>query len=346
MNIAIITVYQPFANLGSFLQAYALKIYLEKQGHNVRFIKTSSHFKSAFALVSTPRPYRSYFLRVQKAIYSLRDLMRLSYIDCSDSTIDCYIWGSDEIWNVTNKFFCRPIFWGKGVLSERPKIGYAISAGHATAIDFRNNLSLTEGAKDFKCILSRDTNTKQLLQEVFGINTQLVVDPTLLVKVDELSEKIPLPKYKYLLVYTYGIDGAIIELLRKFAEKHRLKIVSPFFWHIWADKTIECSALQFSSLIANAEYVFTTTFHGAVFSLINHSRCCILPMRQKVRSLCETLKCESRLISSDCSYEEFEMVISKPFDAEAFEINLSQLRTLSTSLLTTELKGIENEKSN
>ena len=77
---------------------------------------------------------------------------------------------------------------------------------------------MTEGAKDFKCILSRDTNTKQLLQEVFGINTQLVVDPTLLVKVDELSEKIPLPKYKYLLVYTYGIDGAIIELLRKFAE--------------------------------------------------------------------------------------------------------------------------------
>ena len=343
MNIAIVTVYQPFSNYGSFLQAYALKTFLESQGHNVKFIKTSSHLLSVLQLVAYPRPYRSYFQRIKKAIHSMLDLNRLSYTSTADQRIDCFIWGSDEIWNVTNNFFCRPIFFGQNI-DNVPKIGYAISVGHATENDFTLNRALTQGAKYYDKIFTRDLHSKLLLQKCFDIKSDIVVDPTLLINVKELTQRIKCPSKKYILVYTYGIDKNMISIVKKFAKKHQLQIISPCFWHIWADKTIECSALQFSTLIANAEYVFTTTFHGAIFSLINHSRCCILPLREKVRNLCETLKCTSRLITSDTSYEEFETTISQDFPTDVFEDNLARLRIASSNLIISELNRIQNEK--
>lgn len=343
MNIAIITVYHPFTNLGSFLQAYALKLFLEEHGHKVSFARTAPHYKSAVKLIRRVRPYRSYLLRIKKFFHSLRDLKRLSYIDQNDESIDCYLWGSDEIWNVTNRFFCRPIFFGTEI-KNKPKIGYAISVGHAVKKDFMDIFSLTDGVIDFDRIFSRDPHTKHLLKRCFDIDTELVADPTLLVNVSRLSEKIRLPKRKYLLIYTYGIDNDMIKVVKEFSAKHGLQIISPCFWHIWADKTIECSALQFSTLVSNAEFVFTTTFHGAIFSLINHTRCCILPIRPKVRSICETLKCDDRLIPQDCELAEFERIISKPFAVKDFEVNLANLRKQSSSLLISELNRIEYEK--
>lgn len=336
MNIAIVTVYQPFTNLGSFLQAYALKCFLEAEGHSVKFVKTGPHLRSALHMITQLRPYRSYFLRLRKAVQSLCDLRRLSFVKSIDNSIDCIILGSDEIWNVTNDFFCQPLFWGIGAQST-PTLGYAISAGHATADDFRRRALLTDNVKNITTIFSRDEHTRTLLLELFHRVTERVVDPTLLIPVAKLSEKIALPKRKYLLVYTYGLDERWVEMIKRFARERELMIVSPCFWHIWADRTIECSALQFSSLIAGAEYVFTTTFHGAIFSLINHSRCCILPLRPKVRNLCETLHSVSRLVGLEASFEEMEQVISRPFAVDEFEQNLSHLRCTSAELLTSEL---------
>ena len=39
MNIGIITVYESIDNYGSYLQAYALKRYLEQLGHTVFLLK-------------------------------------------------------------------------------------------------------------------------------------------------------------------------------------------------------------------------------------------------------------------------------------------------------------------
>ena len=343
MNIAIITVYQPFTNLGSFLQAYALKIFLEKHGHKVSFIKTGSHVDDLKKIILRIRPYRSFFLRMKKAIKSLNDLQKLSYVKPTDKNIDCYIWGSDEIWNVTNEFFCQPIFWDVSETSK-PKIGYAISAGHASLEDFREHSNLVDKITDFQLILSRDSHTQKLLKSYCGITSERVIDPTLLVHVKELSESITVPKQKYILVYTYGLDNNMIDIVKRFASKYNLIIVSPCFWHLWADRTIECSALQFSTLISNAEYVFTTTFHGAIFSLINHSKCAILPLRPKVKDLCITLRSEDRIVADQCNLEEFEKTIMQPFSVNEFESNLERLRDTSSTLLLAKLNQLADEK--
>ena len=85
------------------------------------------------------------------------------------------------------------------------------------------------------------------------------------------------PKEPYLLVYTYGVDKPLENRIVHFARENNLKIVSPCFWHLWADCVVECSALEFSGLVANANYVFTLslihilnqTFKDFEFIIIN-----------------------------------------------------------------------------
>ena len=118
------------------------------------------------------------------------------------------------------------------------------------------------------------------------------------------------------------------------------KIVSPCFWHIWADKVIECSALQFSTLMQGAEYVFTTTFHGAVFTLLNHKRCCIYSQRAKVGELVESLGVEKHLLYDTATYEDFKSILSLDFPTEKFENQLIALRDYSQKALNSLLSQI------
>lgn len=341
MNISIITVYHPFTNLGSYLQAYALQKVLSKMGHDVTIAKTGPHVPSALKLISHLNPKREFFLRFKKAYFALKDLYRLRIIGIEEANkSDLLIFGSDEIWNVTNKFFQQPIFWGIP-FQNVPMIGYAVSVGHAMMEDFETHSSLTSNLTKFSKIFSRDKHTQDLLKSTLKIESELVIDPTLLVEASSLSEPIEIPKEDYLLVYTYGLDSDMICLIRQFAKNRNLKIVSPCFWHSWADTIIECSALQFSTLIRGAKYVFTSTFHGAIFSLINHKQCCILPIRDKVRAICETLKCEDRLINELISIKDFEKTMNLKFDINGFEANLNALRVRSLRLLEDSIKNCE-----
>lgn len=342
MRIAIITVYQPFTNWGSFLQAYSLAAYLRERGHEVKFVYTSNHFHSAVKKVIRVRPIRSYILRVKQVYWAIRDLNLLSFVNqelLSLSKFDLCIVGSDEIWNITNKFFCRPLFFG-GKCENVPTIAYAVSAGHATIDDFLKYSHVTRSINTFKAVFARDVHTAHILQYQFKIDTHRVVDPTLLVDIKNITRPITLPKHKYLLVYSYGFDNHITDVVVNFARNRNLRIISPFFWHHWADQVIECSALQFSTLVAGAEYVFTTTFHGAIIALINHSKCAILPLREKVADLCMLLGVSNRLISENCNLRDFESTISIPFPVLQFEDTLQKLRADSRAMLDNEINKL------
>lgn len=200
------------------------------------------------------------------------------------------------------------------------------------------NLDIAKGIFDFKCIYVRDAHTKEVIEEILGKELKTACDPTMLIPIEKLEKPIKLPKEKYLFVYTYGLDQPMIDNIKRFAKEKGLKIVSACFWHIWCDKIIECEPLQFSYLIKNAEYVFTSTFHGAVFTMLNHKKCCILPWRYKVADVTKSLGAEDKLVDKECSYETFRSTMEAPFPVEDYENRLSHIRLTSQDLLKEVLK--------
>lgn len=342
MRIGIITVYEPITNFGSYLQAYALRQILTDLGHDVYIIAKNTTYTTIIKAISKLSPKREFFLRIQKALYCIKDLNQFKIINRNQISyykLDCLIFGSDEIWNLENPYFRDNLFWGVN-LPDIPKIAYAISTGAASKDLLLQYSRYIQNLGSFKDILARDNHTKTIIEDIVKRKIQLVCDPTLLLPVQHLTRSIAIPKKPYLLVYTYGVDSHLSHIICQFAQKNNLLIVSPCFWHLWADKVIECSALQFSYLIANAEFVFTSTFHGAIFTLLNHKRCCILPVREKVRDVVDKLKETQRLIKTDCSLSDFSQTMELPFNSELFEKNLATYKSESLHALYNTLSNI------
>ena len=124
MNIAIITFSDFNTNYGSILQSYALKVFLESNGHNVIFIRYREYNKSK-RQYSVRCLLRKYAIRIYYAIHHNRLKKRrdsfsafikqniphtslfTSEVDLEKSLdrYDAYICGSDQIWNPANTNF-------------------------------------------------------------------------------------------------------------------------------------------------------------------------------------------------------------------------------------------------
>lgn len=336
MRIGIITIYESITNMGSFLQAYALKTVLEDLGHEVYLIQNTPASEWIKKYVCKINPKREFFLRLKKAKHFLDDLTMLKLLPkdkISEAKLDMLIYGSDEIWNLENPYFRENIFWGLGKNTIK-KVAYAISIGAMTCDTEKKYNYYLENLSSFAQILVRDKVTKQFVERNVKMSPKLVCDPTILTPVQKINRECKkYPKEKYLLVYTYGVDSWLEKQIVRFARKNNLLILSPCFWHYWADKVIECSALELGSLMAHAEYVVTTTFHGAIFSLLNHTKCCIYPTREKVTDVVYRLGEEHRLINEHCKDEEFDKIINMPFDSLEFENRIEERRKESLALL-------------
>ena len=343
MKIGIVTIYESVTNLGSYLQAYAMQAALQEIGHEVCFIEKEPVSKVVRRCVCKLNPKREFFLRFQKCakyLHAKKLLRTIPQEDISKERIDCLIYGSDEIWNMDNPYFKDPLFWGtnqKGI----SRIAYAASVGAMDEMTLNSNRDIAHGICEFEAIFARDERTQDMIGRFTRKTLPIVCDPTFLVPVQCLQKPVKLPKEKYLLVYSYGVDQMTEELIVRFAKEHELAIISPCFWHVWCDRVIECEPLQFGTLVQNAEYVFTSTFHGAIFAMLNHKRCAILPARSKVRDVVERMGLKQHLISSETTYEAFSRVMEQKFPDEEFENRLMEFRAESKMKLEGALKCLE-----
>lgn len=341
MKIGIVTVYDGVSNIGSYLQAYAMQSALKKLGHQVYFVEKTSVPKRIWKHIAKLNPKRAFFLRLKSGWNYLLASRAFDFIKPNQITkkLDCLLFGSDEIWNMDNPFFKDSLFFGTGF--DIPKIGYAVSVGAMEQSTLDQHSNITQGIYDFKKILVRDLRTQQMIGQLLNKNLPFACDPTLLVGKAALQQPTKLPQEKYILIYSYGLDREMIENIRKFATEKGLKIISAHFWHYFCDQIIPCKPLQFSALMEGAEYVFTSTFHGAIFAMLNHTRCAILPVREKVRDIAVRMGQEDRIIAADADYNTFCQTIEKDFDVTVFETLLTEQQKHSQAELEDALACLE-----
>lgn len=338
MKIGIVTVYDGVSNIGSYLQAYAMQLTLEKMGHQVFFVEKTTVPRRIWQHVARINPKRAFFLRLASGWNYLLASRAFRFVKPEQVTqkLDGLLFGSDEIWNMDNAFFKDPLFFGTGF--DIPKIAYAVSVGAMEQETLERHKKVVGGVYTFQEVLVRDARTQKMIGDLLKSELPLVCDPTFLVGKEVFQQPAKLPREKYILIYSYGLDQKMIENICRFAKEKNLKIISAHFWHSFCDRTIPCKPLQFSSLMANAEYVFTSTFHGAIFAMLNHARCAILPVRDKVRDIAIRVGQGERLITANADYDTFFRTITKDFTTEDFERRLKNYRENSQNQLEDALK--------
>ena len=106
-----------------------------------------------------------------------------------------------------------------------------------------------------------------------GIESEQVLDPTLLIDKNEWSKYITknVVKEEYVLVYQIHNDQKLNAYAKMFAKKSGLKLVrvSPIFHQFKrGGKFVYLPDIgEFLSLVKNAKYLITDSFHGTAFAI-------------------------------------------------------------------------------
>lgn len=321
MKIGIVTVHDS-SNYGSFLQGFALYHTLEDWGHEVYFIRTrekeyidhifcpviqiKSLLKNPIETLQNRKKGKEKYKNFKKEWEGLKVLEHWDDIE-----LDKIILGSDEIWNVKNPTFRREIFYGIGMKNV---ITYAISASGTIIEDMKKYPKLMDGIRNISSILVRDVNTQKLVEQITGKKPQMVCDPTFLLPVEAYvsknTKKAIITKQKYILVYSYVIKDNLKNNIIQFARNNNLKIVAACMEHKWCDEFVNGSPLKFCEILRDAEYVVTTTFHGTIFSFLNHKKFVAEPFSPKVNDVLAKVGLEQAIIEDGISYEKFEKTLA------------------------------------
>ena len=253
MKLGIVTPYDS-ANYGAYLQAYASKVFLESMGHEVFFIqfRTEEERKDVFfkpvtslkGMIRTIQQgkYNKLMYNVMSEALDLFTVINPSEI--RGLKLDAVILGSDEIWNINVKTFQNPYFYGMNLGIDN-RLAYAPSMGNADLCDFKNFPEIIEGLRQIKIIGVRDRNTQSIVDGICGKLSQIVCDPTCLLDAAEYNfGHQHFIKEKYILVYSYNVNSAFREYLKKYAKQRNLKLVAVCMYQSWCDYNICCSPLE------------------------------------------------------------------------------------------------------
>lgn len=298
-KIAIITELFESTNYGGVLQAYALCRVIEQMGYVVKQIPYYEGFSEDKESIidRTDINVKAMIVRRIRAVLDRRLQIKFEkfreFRECTipcenkvydDSSLvelidfyDVFITGSDQVWN--------PDFFRKGYLlsfvpSNYVKLSYAASLGCSSLTDKQKSVFL-ENINDYRAISVREQEAVDLLQPLTNTPVELVLDPIFLLNKKEWGKIESNRKIdgKYIFVYFLGSSKEQRNLVKKFAKKKRMKIVfmpytldffrkcDAFFGDI---RLFDVSPKEFISLIRNAEYVFTDSFHASAFSIMYH----------------------------------------------------------------------------
>lgn len=345
-KIGIVTVYDS-TNLGSYLQALAMQELVKERGDVPFFIQTRSRFSTLclflglnmaeqvspkkilrFVLhlikhagktknkINKYRAYRRNWEKLERVV-SLKKANRMN--------LDAVLLGSDEIWNVKQAAFRNPIMYGIGINAKK-KIAYAVSAGHMDVDDWKKYPYIINAIKKLDGVFVRDEYTAKILEKNGFEVTGKMCDPTLQTDIRKHMKDYQCKKERYMVIYSYKVTQEMQEMLQSFAKEKGLITVAVSLPQDWCDVYLNCSPLEFGNILKDAEFVYTTTFHGTIFSALYHTKCVVFPAVQKVRDVAELLGIENMLIDEDCTKEKLEEILCMERDYEKVEQRILKIR--------------------
>lgn len=262
--------------------------------------------------------------------------------------------GSDQLWTpagIQSKFY-NLLF----VPDNIKKIALATSFG-VTEIP-KNQIKQTKRYLDRIEYLSvREISGEKIVKRLTGRSVLVAVDPTLLYTGKEWLDIFPYKRLyedKYIFAYFLGTNIEHRKIVEEFAKKKNLKIVScpamdeyvPYDSSFGDSREYNIDPIDFLNLIRGAEYIFTDSFHGTIFSILNHKKFLTFDRyideirrgkNSRIESLFNLLNLSDRHVihKSQFEFEKMNQII----DYDSVDIQLDKLRIQSWDFLKKALEG-------
>lgn len=295
MEIKILTFHRAF-NFGAFLQAFALKSFLEKEGHQVSFVDywPDEHAKR-YALfrkecvTSVSSFVREVVLAVMRfpRYRSMRKL-QCRYLGVSSSCpqyhrpeqlggvqADAVVYGSDQIWwkaGLGSATGFDTAYWGEHIGKSIRKVAYAPSMGVMEVND--DDRRMMKGfVQNFSFLSAREEGLKDLLNTLSDAPVPVVLDPTLLLPASFWASFCkPIKKGKYILYYKVMGTPEADRLAEEIGRQRGLPVVrilgSLNTYRSVGMHSLRMDSFRLIAMIRDAELVLSTSFHGTAFSIL------------------------------------------------------------------------------
>lgn len=362
-TIGILT-FHSACNYGAALQAYALKTVCEELGYEVHIVNYAGGVKdgkptpvvefmasankkqgairlcrNALSYVGDTKRW-SAFARFRKQYFSesvpcqtAQDVAALGY--------DVYISGSDQIWNykITGNQF-DPVYFGN-ITNHAKQIVYAASS-QDTPFPLDMELKFRDMLKDTSAVIGiREKKLANYAEQLTGVRYPVVLDPVLLAG-REIIEKIPdreVPRTPYILIYQIDANPASDISVRNLEKRFGCPVYTmtvPRLGSVHGRKGA-VGPEDFLSLLKNAKFLVTNSFHGIALSLLFEKNFFVYEnggVMSRIDSLLATVGLHDRKVKMVADIDPLHAIDYRPV-----QDRLSVLREQSMTFLRDALDG-------
>lgn len=275
--------------------------------------------------------------RFSKLYKSMKDLY-------TDTPIyDVYMVGSDQVWNPNASSSIEPYF-----LTFAPHSALTISYASSFGVSKIENNSIANriklGLSSIKTISVRESSGVNLVKELTGRTAQLVCDPTLLLNKSEWTmfmKPVSNMPQRYVLIYQLSESDAIVKLATRIGKQEQIPVyrICKRAFKVKKDKGVvnilNAGPSEFLSLITNASFIITNSFHGTAFSInFDVPFYTVVSAKKKnnnrMESLLDYVGLGKRIVKDDVDITNLPIV---GYDVNATQLKLKSFRLESEKFL-------------
>lgn len=292
-KIGILT-YHTGYNYGASLQNFALQNIIKKLGYDVEtinfeteefvanremFSRRPKRAKELIKVVSRI-PYRSSLKKRQNLFdkFTNECLVISSLYRTEQEVIDhatdynCIVSGSDQIWNVSEAAAeAANYIYFLNFPKKQRRISYAASFGPWVKEAPNHEEEFLPWLKQFDAISVREISGVEYVKSL-GLDCELCLDPTVLLDQEDYdvicSDRL-IPE-KYILMFGWNTNDDLINAAKKASKELGLPVYNivppPRGIGSGIPRKLDVGPREFLSMIKNAEFVVTNSFHGTAFS--------------------------------------------------------------------------------
>lgn len=293
MKIGLLT-YHSSGSYGATLQTYATCKILQMLGHDVELIdfrldkKSSIPYKIAFWWkdYNTRKLWKRIYPKKSK-YYPDMDALQDAILD-----YDCLMVGSDQTWNPEiSRERCLAYFLNFGAENIK-RISYASSFGVAVWPNKYKSLipEIKRLLERFESLSTREESGQRLLNEVFGYNAEIVIDPTFLI---EDFSKLSGPVNENGMLNAFIMNRSSEQLKRvlelgKYLKKKPV-MTSTIYPYKGFSYRYPPTIGRWLRYIGGADFVVVDSFHALVFCLKYHRQFVVITPDNGRNSRLQTL---------------------------------------------------------